>query len=90
MRPLSIDTFKSGHGFNIRKYDTGEVVVNQKTPKYAWESPSLHGHRGELHEVVFRHVVDELKVPVHLGRRIVDYFEDEDGAGIVLDSGEKV
>jgi 2-polyprenyl-6-methoxyphenol hydroxylase-like FAD-dependent oxidoreductase len=88
MRPLSINT--KGYGFNIHKYDTGEVVRNQKTPEYPWEAPSLHGHRGELHEVVFRHVRDELKVPVHLNRRIEEYFEDEDGAGIILDSGETV
>jgi hypothetical protein len=35
-------------------------------------------------------VRDELEIPVHLGRRIEEYFEDEEGAGIVLDTGERV
>ncbi|PKS06333.1 hypothetical protein jhhlp_007081, partial [Lomentospora prolificans] len=88
MRPLSIDT--RGHGFNIRKFDTGEIIVNQPAAEYPWESPGLNGNRGELHEVVFNHVKDELEIPIHLGRRIEEYFEDEEGAGIILDTGEKV
>jgi len=35
-------------------------------------------------------VRDELGIPVHLGRRIEEYFEDDEGVGIVLDTGERV
>jgi 2-polyprenyl-6-methoxyphenol hydroxylase-like FAD-dependent oxidoreductase len=88
MRPLSIDTRK--YGFNIHKFDTGEIVINQKTPVYPEDAPNFNGHRGELHEIVFDYARDELKIPIHLGNRIETYFEDEDKAGIVLESGEKV
>lgn len=88
MRPLSIDLRK--YGFNIHKYDTGEVVINQKTPQYAEEAPNFNGHRGELHEVVFNYAKDDLGIPIHLGHKIQTYFEDEKEAGIVLESGEKV
>ncbi|KAI1206087.1 FAD/NAD(P)-binding domain-containing protein [Annulohypoxylon truncatum] len=87
MRPLSIDLRK--YGFNIHKYDTGEIVINQKTPEYAVDAPNFNGHRGELHEVVFNYAKDDLAIPIHLGNKIEQYFEDEKEAGIVLESGEK-
>lgn len=88
MRPLSIDL--RTYGFNIHKYDTGEIVVNQATPEYGEDAPNFNGHRGELHSIVFHYARDELGIPIHLGHRIQTYFEEEDQAGIVLDSGEKV
>jgi hypothetical protein len=88
MRPLSIDIRK--YGFNIHKYDTGEIVINQKTPVYPEDSPNFNGHRGELHEIVFRYAKDELGIPMHLGHRIQEYFEDETSAGIILEGGKKV
>ncbi|KAI2605634.1 FAD/NAD(P)-binding domain-containing protein [Hypoxylon sp. NC1633] len=87
MRSLSIDLRK--YGFNIHKYDTGEIVINQKTPEYAQDAPNFNGHRGELHEVVFNHAKDVLGIPIHLGHKIQTYFEDNKQAGIVLESGEK-
>ncbi|KAI1486417.1 hypothetical protein F5X96DRAFT_655264 [Biscogniauxia mediterranea] len=88
MRPLSIDLRK--YGFNIHKYDTGEIVINQKTPEYSVEAPNFNGHRGELHAVVFNYVKDDLGIPIHLGHKIQDYFEDDKESGIVLESGERV
>ncbi|KAJ9137480.1 FAD/NAD(P)-binding domain-containing protein [Pleurostoma richardsiae] len=88
MRAISIDLRK--HGFNIHKFDTGEIVLNQPTPEYDATAPYFNGHRGELHEIVFEHARDELKIPIHLGRRIENYFEDENESGIILDSGEKI
>ncbi|KAI2633594.1 FAD/NAD(P)-binding domain-containing protein [Hypomontagnella submonticulosa] len=88
MRPLSIDLRK--YGFNIHKYDTGEIVINQKTPQYAADAPNFNGHRGELHEVVFNYARDDLKIPIHLGHKIQTYFEDDNQAGIELESGEKI
>ncbi|KAI0427721.1 hypothetical protein F5Y09DRAFT_333165 [Xylaria sp. FL1042] len=88
MRPLSIDLRK--YGFNIHKYDTGEIVINQPTPEYSVEAPNFNGHRGELHEVVFNYVRDDLGIPIHLGNKITTYFEDESRSGIVLENGEKI
>ncbi|KAK7752780.1 hypothetical protein SLS62_005332 [Diatrype stigma] len=88
MRALSIDL--RTYGFNIHKYDTGEIVVNQATPEYGEDAPNFNGHRGELHSVVFHYAKDELGIPIHLGHRIKTYFEEDDQAGIVLDSGEKI
>jgi len=86
MRPLSINH----NGFKIHKYDTGEIVLDQKPAKYVEEAAAYHGHRGELHEVVFDYARKDLGIPIHLDNRIEQYFEDENGAGIVLASGEKV
>ncbi|KAI1163821.1 hypothetical protein F5B18DRAFT_651354 [Nemania serpens] len=88
MRPLSIDLRK--YGFNIHKYDTGEIVINQATPEYSVEAPNFNGHRGELHKVVFNYARDDLGIPIYLGNKIGTYFEDENEAGIVLESGAKV
>ncbi|KAK9791689.1 hypothetical protein AB5N19_01872 [Seiridium cardinale] len=48
------------------------------------------GHRGEFHEIVFRHAVDYCGIEVKLGATVVDYFEGDDAAGVVLESGEKI
>lgn len=87
MRPLSIDL--RSYGFRIHKY-TGELVITQKTPEPDPEAPIFNGHRGELHTVVFNYAKDELGIPIHLGQRVTQYFEDDKQAGIILDSGEKV
>ena len=87
LRPLSIDL--SNHGFDIYKW-TGEFVINQPSPKADPEAPVFNGHRGELHTVVFEYARDELGIPIHLGKRIQKYFEDDNQAGIVLEDGEKV
>ena len=88
MRKLSIDL--RAYGFNIHKFDTGEIVINQKTPPYPDETPNFNGHRGELHQVIFDYARDELGIPIHLGQRIEEYFEDDGQAGIILETGERV
>ncbi|KAI0022615.1 FAD/NAD(P)-binding domain-containing protein [Xylariomycetidae sp. FL0641] len=88
MRPLSIDLRK--HGFNIHKYDTGEIVINQKTPEHDEEAPNFNGHRGELHQVVYNYATKDLGIPIHLGNKIRTYFEDENQSGIVLENGDRV
>ncbi len=77
-------------GFNIHKYDTGEIVHVQIPAAYPDDAAAFHGHRGELHEVVFEHARKELGIPIHLNNRIDEYFEHGEGAGIILASGEKV
>ncbi|KAJ5815202.1 hypothetical protein N7474_006979 [Penicillium riverlandense] len=87
MTPLSIHL--ENHGFKIHKW-TGELVYTQPTPKPNPEAPAFNGHRGELHTVVFNYAKDELGIPIHLGQRVTKYFEDENQAGIELESGNKV
>ncbi|KAF2005634.1 FAD/NAD(P)-binding domain-containing protein [Amniculicola lignicola CBS 123094] len=87
MRSLSIDL--SSYGFNIHKYDTGEIVINQNTPIKDETAPVFNGHRGELHEIVFNYA-KSLGVKIHLGCRVENYFETEEGAGIMLEDGTKV
>lgn len=77
------------YGFRIHKW-TGELVITQKTPPRDPTSPNLNGHRGELHEIVFNYAKDDLGIPIHLGSKVVQYFEDETGAGIKLENGEEV
>ncbi|KAJ5117139.1 hypothetical protein N7448_004085 [Penicillium atrosanguineum] len=87
LRPLSINL--ENHGFKIHKW-TGELVHTQPTPKYDPTSPAFNGHRGELHTIIFNYAKDELGIPIHLGQRVIEYFEDEDQAEIVLESGQRV
>jgi 2-polyprenyl-6-methoxyphenol hydroxylase-like FAD-dependent oxidoreductase len=88
LRALSINL--ANYGFNIHKFDTGEIVVNQKTPSYPEEYANYNGHRGELHQVIFDYASKELGIPIHLNNRIEEYFEEDGVAGIVLADGQKV
>lgn len=88
MRAYSIDL--RAYGFNIHKYDTGEIVINQKTPEADPAAPNFNGHRGELHAIVYDYAVKELGIPIRLGQKIRNYFEEEGEAGIVLETGERV
>ncbi|KAF2182993.1 FAD/NAD(P)-binding domain-containing protein [Zopfia rhizophila CBS 207.26] len=87
MRTLSIDLRE--YGFNIHKWDTGEIVINQKNHIRDETAPVFNGHRGELHEVVFRYA-QELGIEIKLGQKVENYWEDEKAAGIILEDGTKV
>ncbi|KAF2867754.1 hypothetical protein BDV95DRAFT_581685 [Massariosphaeria phaeospora] len=87
MRSISIDLTE--YGFNIHKYDTGEIVINQKSPPKDETAPVFNGHRGELHEIVFNYA-KEVGVEINLGHRVQNYWETEEGAGLVLEDGTKV
>lgn len=87
MRDISIDL--SDYGFNIHKYDTGEIVINQKTPPRDEAAPNFNGHRGELHEIVFNYA-REIGVEIKLGQRVEQYWEDSQAAGIVLQDGTRI
>ena len=50
----------------------------------------FNGHRGELHEVIWKYLTEELGVQVNLGRKVVAYSESDSGASIELADGEKV
>lgn len=80
----------SSYGFRIHKFDTGEVVAQQPASQSQKDAPVLNGHRGELHEIVFNYAKDQLGIPIHLGQKVVEYFETEENAGIILGNGDKV
>ncbi|KAI0595446.1 hypothetical protein F4775DRAFT_604985 [Biscogniauxia sp. FL1348] len=78
-------------GLTIKTW-TGETLLTQtwSEEESSWGT-RYDGHRGEFHEIVFRHARDVLGIDVRLGARVADYFEDEDGAGVVLEgSGERL
>ncbi|KAJ5657918.1 uncharacterized protein N7484_001567 [Penicillium longicatenatum] len=87
LRALSINL--ENHGFKIHKW-TGELMHTQPPHKYDPEAPVFNGHRGELHTVIFNYAKDDLGIPIHLGHKAVEYFEDETQAGIILENGNKV
>jgi 2-polyprenyl-6-methoxyphenol hydroxylase-like FAD-dependent oxidoreductase len=87
MRKISIDLQE--YGFNIHKFDTGEIVINQKSPPRDNTSPMFNGHRGELHEIVFEYA-KSIGVEIHLGQRVEKYWENAEKAGIELEDGTKV
>lgn len=69
---------------------TGRFVTTQdfREEHRRW-GKRVNGHRGEIHQVLLRHAVAR-GVEVRLGCNVVEYFESEDGAGVVLESGERL
>lgn len=84
-RPLCINA----PYFDIRKYD-GERIIQQPTPPKLPDWPVFNGHRGELHMIVFHYAKDTLGIPIRTGCKVTQYFEHKNGAGVGLESGEKV
>ncbi|OQV09305.1 hypothetical protein CLAIMM_13439 [Cladophialophora immunda] len=72
---------------NIRKYDTGEILYAQ--PMVGYNAGSGYtAPRGPMAIILASHL-RELGIPIHFGKRIQDYFENETEAGVVVD-GEKI
>ncbi|KAI1200771.1 putative monooxygenase [Nemania serpens] len=68
----------------------GETLLKQTwTAEQASFGVRYDGHRGEFHEIVYKHAL-EIGVDVRLGARVEDYFESDDEAGVVLEGGEKL
>ncbi|KAK0107623.1 hypothetical protein ONS96_003429 [Cadophora gregata f. sp. sojae] len=84
--PLSIKLGKNG--FNLHR-SNGALIFNQRMPPKDPEAPMFNGHRADFHEIVFQYA-SAMGIPIHLGQRCQQYFEDSDAAGILLESGEKV
>jgi 2-polyprenyl-6-methoxyphenol hydroxylase-like FAD-dependent oxidoreductase len=84
-RPLCIDSKE----FDLRKFD-GEKVLQQPSPAKIHDWPVFNGHRGELHMIIYHYAKDVLGIPIRLGCRVVEYFEDANGAGVIIEGGEKV
>ncbi|KAI1332543.1 putative monooxygenase [Xylariaceae sp. FL0255] len=69
----------------------GEKILKQVWSREEQEFGTRYdGHRGEIHEIVYRHAL-EIGVDVRLGSRVEDYFESDDEAGVVLgETGERI
>lgn len=52
--------------------------------------PLLNEHREGLHMIVLYYTTNVTGIPICLGWRVTSYFEEANGAGVVLERGEKV
>ncbi|EPQ55368.1 FAD/NAD P-binding domain-containing protein [Gloeophyllum trabeum ATCC 11539] len=59
----------------------GEFITSQPVYPMNREAPSVNGHRGEIHEIVFNHA-KELGIEIRLGCRVLEYVEEKDRAGV--------
>jgi 2-polyprenyl-6-methoxyphenol hydroxylase-like FAD-dependent oxidoreductase len=75
--------------FDIRKYD-GTKIVHQPPPPRIVDAPSINGHRGELHLECYNYAKDILGIDVRCNSKVVNYYEDENGASVELASGERL
>lgn len=77
--------------FTIKSGRDGDVLYDQHwTDEEASWGTRYDGHRGEFHDIVYRHALGLPGVEVRLGTRVEDYFEEEDRAGVVLETGERI
>lgn len=76
------------NGIHFKSY-LGEDLFTQwwnDEPSYGTH---YNGHRGEIHEIIFNYAKRQ-GIEIMLGQKIVDYFEDDSTAGVVLDDGRKI
>ncbi|KAH9866553.1 hypothetical protein J1614_008243 [Plenodomus biglobosus] len=66
----------------------GAFVTRQDFAREKEWGPRINGHRGELYEIMHRHAV-ERGVEIRWGKRVTDYFEDGERAGVVV-NGEQM
>jgi 2-polyprenyl-6-methoxyphenol hydroxylase-like FAD-dependent oxidoreductase len=61
----------------------GEFVTRQSFADEKGWGPRINGHRGELYSIIYRHAKDR-GIDIRLGQRVMDYFEDNNEAGVVV------
>lgn len=64
-------------------------AYNGKSPSHILSELGVDkkGHRGEIHEIVYRHALD-IGVDIRLGHKVEDYFENDIEAGVIA-NGER-
>jgi len=82
LRPILCD-----YAFMTIHKSTGEKILTQRMDGYSSGS-GYAANRGGI-QIIFYEYAKELGIEFHLGKRITEYFEDDDKAGIVVD-GERV
>lgn len=60
----------------------GRKILDQPLPESFEGAPNIFSSRGRIQQLMVEHA-KKLGIPIHLGQRVGDYFEDEDSAGIV-------
>ncbi|KAJ9149355.1 FAD/NAD(P)-binding domain-containing protein [Pleurostoma richardsiae] len=66
----------------------GEFVTRQSfAAEKAW-GRRINAHRGELHGIIYNHA-RERGIDIRMGRRVTDYFEADEHAGVVV-NGEQL
>ncbi|OQV09312.1 FAD binding domain-containing protein [Cladophialophora immunda] len=73
---------------NIHKHDTGEVLYSQPMSGYS----SFEGYLAPrpLLMKLFAEYCRRLGIPIFFGHRVIDVFDNEDEAGIILDTNKRV
>jgi hypothetical protein len=72
-------------GWKIIRYD-GVVLGDSRPPEgFAWskDAPLYDCHRADMHRLLFE-TASKMGAELHLGSRVEDYREDDDGAEITL------
>lgn len=85
LKPICHDS----EGLLYKSYEDGEDLLFQRWSEEVQYGTHYNGHRGEIHEIVFKHAIAR-GIEVRLGAKVVDYFESEEEAGVVLEDGSKV
>lgn len=75
-------------GIHFKTY-LGEELFTQWWDQEPSYGTHYNGHRGEIHEVIFNHA-KKRGIDIRLGQKIVNYFEDDDIAGVELADGQKI
>lgn len=74
-------------GLLLKTYD-GETLCKQTwTKEHQAYGKAYNGHRGEIHEVVYRHALS-IGIDIRLGHKVEDYFENSTEAGVIA-NGER-
>ena len=67
---------------------TGNFITRQTWDRQVSYGKRINDHRGEIHEIVFRHALNR-GIDVRLGQNVTDYFETDGEAGVVS-NGERL
>jgi 2-polyprenyl-6-methoxyphenol hydroxylase-like FAD-dependent oxidoreductase len=70
--------FKTFHG----KYLLKQLWKDEP----AW-GETFNGHRGEIHEIIFNHA-KSLGIDIRLNHKVVDCFESDTEAGVIVENGQ--
>ncbi|KAK6369501.1 hypothetical protein LTS17_009407 [Exophiala oligosperma] len=73
---------------NIHKHDTGEILFSQPMSGYS----NFEGYLAPrpLLLKLFTEYCQKLRIPIFFGKRVLEVFENEHEAGVVLDEGARV
>lgn len=75
-------------GLRYKNYLGEDLFKQTWTNEEQGFGKAFNGHRGEIHEIVYRHALNA-GIEVKLGKKVVNYFETETEAGVVTADGER-